>query len=158
MEKIKNRINIEIAGTRFTVLSEETDAYTKRLASKLTDEIGVIRKAAPGLSLSSAAMLAALNYCDSSTKAQADADALRTQIKEDLAEITKQRGECDELAEENEKLRRDIETLRKRLGERGKTPEMPAPVSRTVKTVRAAVQTDEAAEEITDFFEKFEKK
>ena len=158
MEQIKNRITIDIAGTRFTVLSTESEEYTKKLAAKLTDEIAEIKKAAPLLSVSSATTLAALNYCDSSTKAEEDADSLRRQVKEYLAEITKQRTENEELSAENEKLRRDIDTLRKRLGEKGRAPEMPAPVSRTVKTVRAAAQTDEAAEEITDFFERCEKK
>ena len=79
---IKNRIKIDIAGTRFTVLSVENEEYTRAVAEKLNDEINTVRRAAPGLPLSSAVMLAALNICDNMTKAEEDADRLRLQIKE----------------------------------------------------------------------------
>ncbi len=158
MELKKNRIHVEIAGTRFTVLSTETDEYTSKIASELTSEITLIRKAAPGLSLSSATMLAALNYCDKASKAQTDADMLRAQVKEYLSDCARYRADYEEVSIENEKLKKDIEMLRKRLGEKGRTPVMPAPVSRTVKKVQTDAQIDETAEEITDFFEKFESK
>lgn len=158
MDNTKIRIVVEIAGTVFTVLSTEDEGYTKKLAEDLTEEIAAIRRAAPGLSLTSATMLTALNCADRAAKAQTEADSFRQQIKGYLAESEKYRENAQKLTAENEKLTKDIETLRKRLGERGRQPSVPAPVSKTVRTVRAEVSGDEAAEEITDFFEQFKSK
>ncbi len=131
----KNRIKIDIAGTKFTVLSVEGEEYTRSVAARLNDEISSVRRSAPGLSLNSAVMLAALNLCDNLTKAQEDSDRLRIQVKEYLSEATKYRTDFEEAARENEKLRKDIETYRKRLGDKGRNND-PAPVSAAVKTVR----------------------
>lgn len=146
----KNRIKVKIAGTGFTLLSAETEEYTSAVAEKLNAEIAAVRKAAPGLSLASAVMLAALNVSDAKTKAEQDADLLRTQIKEYLNEAAKYRAAYEEAASENEKLRKDIETYRKRLGERNKAE--PAPVSPAVRSVRKTSATEEAAEDSAPFF------
>lgn len=156
MDNTKNRIVVEIAGTVFTVVSNENERYTKRLAEELTSEIAAIRRAAPGLSLTSATMLTALNCADRAAKAETEADSFRIQVKDYLSEAEKYRENAEKLSAENEKLKKDIETLRKRLGESGRQPTIPAPVSKTVRTVRTEAAGDEAAEEITDFFEQFE--
>ena len=136
MEKeTKNHVKIDIAGTRFTVVSEEGEEYTRAVADRLNEEIQNVRKAAPGLSLSSAVMLTALNICDSMTKAEEDAERLRKQVREYLNEAEKYRSEYAEAAEENAKLKRDIEIYRQRLGDKGKNSE-PAPVSPAIRTVR----------------------
>lgn len=158
MDNSKNRIRVNIAGTRFTVVSSESEEYTGKVAQRLNDEIAAIRKAAPGLSLASAVMLAGLNVADAATKAQAEADALREQVREYLSEAERYRSMYEQTAAEAEKLRSDIEVYRKRLGEKGKSVIEPAPVSRSVRTVRKTAANDEAAEEITDFFDSFETK
>ena len=131
----KNRVKIDIAGTHFTVVSEEGEEYTRAVAEKLNEEIKNVRKAAPGLSLSAAVMLTALNLCDTMTKAEEDADRLRKQVREYLSEAEKYRSECSEMAAENAKLKRDIEIYRQRLGDKGRNSE-PAPVSPAIRTVR----------------------
>ncbi len=150
-EKIKNRIKIEIAGTPFTVLSVEGEEYTKAVAERLNREIETVRRAAPGLSLTSAVMLAALNLCDGMTKAEEDSDRLRGQVKEYLNDAARYRSEYDAAVKENEKLKKDMETYRKRLGEKGKTQE-PAPVSPAVKTVRKSNSKEAEDEENISFF------
>ncbi len=150
----KNRIKIDIAGTHFTVLSAEGEDYTRKVADRLNEEITAVRRGAPGLSLSSAVMLASLNLCDNMTKAQDDADRLRMQVKEYLNDAARYRADFEEAVQENEKLRRDIEIYRKRLGDKGRGAD-PAPVSKaakTAKTIRksnAAEAEDEAFENIS---------
>lgn len=153
-EKAKNRIKIDIAGTRFTVLSVEGEEYTKAVADRLNREIAAVRRAAPGLSLTSAVMLASLNMCDNMTKAEEDADRLRVQVKEYLNDAAKYRAEYEEAASENEKLRKDIETYRKRLSENGRSKD-PAPVSPAVRSVRKlnTDDTDDEAAENLSFFD-----
>ena len=83
----KNRTKVNIAGTVFTVVSEESEEHTKSVADTLNREIDDVRKAAPGLSLTSAVMLAALNIADSKTKSDEDTDLLRKQIKDITEDI-----------------------------------------------------------------------
>lgn len=151
-EKTKNRIKIDIAGTTFTVLSIENEDYTKAVAERLNREIDAVRRTAPGLSLTSAVMLASLNICDGMTKAEEDSDKLRSQVKEYLNDAARYRAEYDAALRENEKLKRDIETYRKRLSEKGRTTE-PAPVSPAVKTVRKSNSKEAEDEENLSFFD-----
>lgn len=144
-EQAKNRVKVNIAGTKFTVVSAEDEAYTLKVADRLNEEIKTVRQAAPGLSVSSAVLLTALNICDNLTKAEEDAERLRRQVKEYLAESEKYRSAYEEAKTENEKLRRDMEIYRKRLSEKGRTAE-PAPISPAVKAVHRS-GTDEAADE-----------
>lgn len=146
----KNRTKVNIAGTVFTVVSEESEEHTKSVADTLNREIDDVRKAAPGLSLTSAVMLAALNIADSKTKSDEDTDLLRKQIKEYLAEADKYRLAYEECTVENEKLKKDIETYRKRLGERSYKD--PAPLSAAVRSVRKHSSAEEAADESAPFF------
>ena len=143
--KSKNKIKIEIAGTRVTVVSVESEDYTRSIADRLNAEINAVRRAAPGLSANSAVMLAALNTCDNLAKSEEDADRLRIQIKEYLNEAAKYRSACEEAERENEKLKKDIETLRKRLGEQSRIID-PSPLSAAVKAVRRS-KTEEAEDE-----------
>ncbi len=151
-EKTKNRIKIDIAGTKFTVLSVEGEEYTKAVAERLNKEIDDVRRAAPGLSLTSAVMLASLNLCDSMVKAEEDSDRLRRQVKEYLNDAAKYRAEYDAAARENEKLKKDIQTYRKRLSEKGRTTE-PAPVSTAIKTVRKSNGNEAEDEGTLSFFD-----
>ncbi len=159
--KTRNHIKIEIAGTRFTVVSEESELYTRSVAERLNSEINSIRRAAPGLSANSAVMLAALNICDVLIKTEEDADGLRHQIKDYLNEAAKYRSSFEESEQENERLRKDLETLRKRLGEKSKLANEPSPVSPAVKAVRKsalAEAEDEGAEQVTFFGSKNRRK
>lgn len=152
--KNKNRIKIDIAGTRFTVISEESELYTRSVAERLNSEVNAIRKAAPGLSANSAVMLAALNICDQLMKSEEDADSLRHQVKDYLNDAAKYRSSFEEAERENARLKKDLETLRKRLGEKSRLVSDPSPVSQPVKAVRrsAAVEAeDEGAEQVSFF-------
>lgn len=144
--KSKNKVKIEIAGTRFTVVSVESEEYTRGIADRLNSEINAVRRAAPGLSANSAVMLAALNICDNLAKSEEDGDRLRFQIKEYLNEAAKYRSACEDAGRENEKLKKDIETLRKRLGEQSRIVSDPSPLSAAVKAVRKS-KTAEAEDE-----------
>ena len=150
----RNRVKVDIAGTRFTVISEESELYTKSVAERLNSEINSGRHAAPGLSANSAVMLASLNICDQLMKSEEAADSLRHQIKDYLNEAAKYRSSFEEADCENARLRKDIETLRKRLGEKARIVSEPSPVSPAVKAVRKSATTeaeDEGAEQVSFF-------
>ncbi len=155
MEKKKNRVKVTIAGTGFTLISSEEEDVTQAVAARLNREIEAVRKAAPGLSMTSAVMLAGMNLCDEMVKAQQDADALRGQIREYLNDAAKYRSAYEELFAETEKLRRDMEVYRRRLGDKGRTLSEPAPVSSAIRPVHRLKTTDteEVEDESLSFFD-----
>lgn len=153
-EKIKVRINI--AGSEFTVLSQDSENYTLSVAKEVDEKISEIRKANPNISITAAVMLAALNFCDCSKKSEKDADNFRIQIKDYLTEAAQKEKEADELKKENERLKKDIQTYRQRLSEDIRSNNNAAPVSTAVKAVKKSVllsDVEEAAEDDTEFFD-----
>lgn len=153
-EKIKVRINI--AGSEFTVLSQDSENYTLSVAKEVDEKISEIRKANPNISITAAVMLAALNFCDCSKKSEKDADNFRIQIKDYLTEAAQKEKEADELKKENERLKKDIQTYRQRLSEDIQSNNNAAPVSSAVKAVKKSVllsDVEEAAEDDTEFFD-----
>lgn len=155
MEKI--RVKINIAGSEFTILSQDDEAYTNAVAADVNKKINEIRKANPQASVTAAAMLAALNFCDGTKKAEQSADNFRIQIKEYLNEISQIKAEADELKKENQRLKKDIQTYRQRLSNDVTTKDSnSAPVSPAVKAVKKAISvsdSEEAAEEYAEFFD-----
>lgn len=155
MEKIKVKINI--AGSEFTILSQDDEAYTTQVAGEVDRKINEIRSSNPQVSVTAAAMLAALNFCDSTKKAEKAADNFRVQIKEYLTEASADKAEADELKKENQRLKKDIQTYRQRLSEESTVKDSNhAPVSTAVRAVKKSVlisDGEEAAEENTEFFD-----
>ena len=153
-EKIKVRINI--VGSEFTVLSQDSESYTLSIAKEVDEKIGEIRSANPNISITAAVMLAALNFCDCAKKSEKDADNFRIQIKEYLTEAAQKEKEADELRKENERLKKDIQTYRQRLSEEVPSNNKTAPVSTAVKAVKKSVTLsdgEEAAEDEAEFFD-----
>lgn len=154
-EKIKVKINI--AGNEFTVISEDSESYTLTVAEEVNNKISDIRKNNMGMSLSSAIILAALDFCDSMKKSEKDADNFRKQIKEYLTEAAKNETLTEQLKKENERLKKDIQTYRQRLSDEIKSENNDAsPLSSAVKAVQKAVSVsdvEEAAEDDTEFFD-----
>ncbi|MGN0470556.1 MAG: cell division protein ZapA [Acutalibacteraceae bacterium] len=153
-EKLKVRINI--AGSEFTVLSQDSENYTLSVAKEVDEKISEIRKANPNISITAAVMLAALNFCDCAKKSENDADNFRKQIKEYLTEAAQKEKEADELRKENERLKKDIQTYRQRLSEEIPSDNNAAPVSSAVKAVKKSVllsDVEEAAEDDAEFFD-----
>lgn len=155
MDKIKVKINI--AGSEFTVLSQDDETYTTMIANEVDRKINEIRTANPQVSVTAAAMLAALNFCDSVKKAEKDSDNFRVQIKEYLTEASKNKSEADEMKRENQRLKKDIQKYRQRLSEESTVKDSNrAPVSTAVRSVKKSVlvsDVEEAAEENIEFFD-----
>ena len=105
------------------------------------------------ISVTAAAILTAVNYCDDLKKAQDDIDRLKVQLNKYLEDITKQNEKYNALQKENIKLKTDIDTYRKRLIEESPGANEDEPLSAAVKPVRRAVavsESEEAAEDETE--------
>ena len=104
----KKNVVIHIAGSEYTILTEEDPAYVEALAETLDKDITEIVGANRRLSMTQAAILAALDYADKAATESDAADNLRGQIKEYLEDSARYKMEA-------EVARRDVERLQKEL-------------------------------------------
>ena len=116
----KNKIKLNICGVSCALVSEDSEEYMLSVGREVEDAIEAVTRQNERASLTLAAMIAALNFCDSSHKALASADNLRSQIKDYLEDSSRARLEADEARREIEKMKKEIQTLRVRLAEKEK--------------------------------------
>ncbi len=148
----KKKIKIKIANNVFTVLSSDDDNYTAATAEKVDKQIKEICRTAR-TSVTGAAILSALNYCDDLQSLERDTYTLKKQLSSYLDEIMAQKAEIEKLTGENARLRTDIETYRRRLKEENSSASSGEPVSTPIKPVRrelSAADSEEAAEDDTE--------
>lgn len=117
----KNKIKLNICGVSCALVSEDSEEYMLSVGREVEDAIEAITRQNERASLTLAALIAALNFCDSSHKALASADNLRSQIKDYLEDSSRSRLEADEARREIEKMKKEIQTLRARLAEKDKS-------------------------------------
>lgn len=108
----KNKVNISIAGSQHTIVTEDDPAYVIELAECVDQAIKEIVTANPRVSLTQAAVLVALDFMDEAKKATAAADNLRAQIKDYLEDSARARMEVDVTRREIERLNRELSNAR----------------------------------------------
>lgn len=111
----KNKVRLNICGTECTLTSEDNETYVLALGDEVEKSIQNIMDKNDRVSLTLAAMITALSFCDESKKAVAAADNLRSQIKDYLEDSSRSRLEADEARREIERMKQEIQTLRARL-------------------------------------------
>lgn len=111
----KNKVKINICKTDYTIVSEDTPEYITSIAKKVDEEMENILKNNTRFSVTMAAVLTALKYCDELSKSISDCDNLRNQMKNYLEDSSLSRFESDEIKKENSLLKKEIQSLRKRL-------------------------------------------
>lgn len=109
---MKNKITISICGTEYTILADEAPEYIHKVASVVDRDMEEIMESNPRFSLAMAAVLCAVNSCDSNFKLQQTSDNLRVQLKQYLDDASKARQECDEARREILRLRSEVQELK----------------------------------------------
>ena len=107
-----NKVKMTIMGTDYTVIAEDDVQYVHALGKELDAKMDGIVKANKHLSVTQAAVLAALDYADESKKATATADRLREQIKDYLDDASSAKSKADVARHESEKYKKELEGLR----------------------------------------------
>ncbi len=102
-----NRISVTIAGQSYTILAEENEEYTRRVAQRADHKIQEARQATEASPLN-AAVLAALNLADEATKAEREALRLHSEGSERTEQIEAMRNEILRLQEENDQLKQAL--------------------------------------------------
>ncbi len=144
----KNRIKLNICGTDYVIISDETEEYMRNIADEVSDEMDGILKTNVRVSVVMAAVLTALKYCDESKKYMSDADNLRTQIKDYLEESVNAKMQADEAKKEKLKLEKEIETLKGKIKEYEDILESETSIDESLKGVLDGIKIDNNEDEI----------
>ena len=126
---VKNRIKLNICGCECVVGSDDSENYIRSIGDEVQKAIDGIMEKNGKVSVTMAAIISALSYCDEWHKASGSADNLRSQIKDYLEDSSRARTESEESRREIERLKREVQTLRSRLGESAEDGEKRPPVA-----------------------------
>lgn len=113
----KNRIKLNICGCECVIGSDDSENYIRSIGDEVQKAIDGTMEKNGRVSVTMAAITAALNYCDEWHKASGSADNLRSQIKDYLEDSSRARTESEESRREIERLKHEVQTLRSRLGD-----------------------------------------
>lgn len=106
------KVKVTIAGTDYTIASDEEEAYVRELAAGVDREMQGLLEAGARVSTTMAAVLTAITNADRARKATETADNLRMQMKEYLDDNARIRQEADSARRECANLRRELQELR----------------------------------------------
>lgn len=115
---VEKTMNIKVGGIDCTIITDEERGYILKIAGLVDGKIDEILESNARVSVAMASVLAAMHFCDNHLKSQEAVDNMRSQIKPYIDEAAKIRVEYEDCKKENDRLRRDIETLRTRLSNR----------------------------------------
>lgn len=136
----RNRIKLNICGVEFALTADDSESYIRAIAEEVETAVKDIVDRNDRISVTIAALLTALNYCDERHKAVDSADNLRSQIKDYLEDSARARTEADEARRESERLKKELQTLRARLSEQTEQAAKAAPVQEEDKPVQKAAK------------------
>ena len=108
---------IKIFNKEYSIQTEETEEYTKQLASTLNQKLSEIVQGMTQMTPVDGAVLVALDCLDRSLKAEINIDKIRGQIKDYVDDAAKSAEKLKEADEEISKLRAKIVKLEDELSE-----------------------------------------
>lgn len=105
---MENRITVNIAGTEYTLMAEESPVYMQKVAAHVSEKMSAIMEGGK-IARMDAAVLAAANITDELYKEQAISENLRNQLKDYLDEANKAKAEASECRRELFKLQQKLD-------------------------------------------------
>ncbi len=109
----KNKVKLNIAGTDYVICTEDDAKYVMALGDELDATITKTMRENSRVSVTQAAILAALDYADMYRKAEVSADNLRSQIKEYLEDSARSKMDAEIAKREVERLTRELQNAQK---------------------------------------------
>ena len=100
-----SKVRLNICGSSYVVNTSESEDYMQNLADRLNLDMNELMASSNSVSITTAAVMTALNYRDELEKASGSADNMRRQIKDYLEDARR----------ENASLKRRIDELERRL-------------------------------------------
>ena len=102
-------------GCSFVVYTSESEDYMMNLADRLNLDMNELMASSNSVSITTAAVMTALNYRDELEKASGSADNMRRQIKDYLEDAASAKMAAEEARRENASLKRRVDELERRL-------------------------------------------
>ena len=107
-----NKIRLEICGTTYVVSSTDTEPYVTELAERIDKNMNEILAGNPSASVTTAAVLCALEYLDEWQKSTMGAENMRAQIKDYLEDAARAKMAAEESRRELERVRKELDELK----------------------------------------------
>jgi len=104
---MENRITVNICGTDYTLMAEESPSYMQKVAALVDTKMGEIMASGRN-NRGDAAVLAAMNIADEMLKQQSGTENLRGQLKGYLDEANRAKTELSECKREIFKLQQQL--------------------------------------------------
>lgn len=111
----KSKVKVSICGYDFSVVTDDDRQYILSVANKVERKVNKMLEDNGRLSTASAALFAAMDYCDQVQRATGDGDNLRGQIKDYLEDSAAAHRELEESKREIDRLKREVAALRRRI-------------------------------------------
>ena len=107
-----NKVRLTICGSSYVISTNESEDYMQNLAERLN--MNELMSSSNSVSITTAAIMTALNYRDELEKASGSADNMRRQIKDYLEDAASAKMAAEELRRENAALRKKVDDLHRR--------------------------------------------
>lgn len=147
-----SKIKVSICGYDFSVVTDEDRQYILNIANKVERKVNKMLENNGRLSTASAALFAAMDYCDQVQKAAGDGNNLRGQIKDYLEESSTARKQLDSAKKEIERLKREVAALRRRIAAEESSATVAAAVSEHTQERSKPVEPKAEGAPIQGFF------
>ena len=118
-----SKVRLNICGSSYVVSTTENESYMQNLAERLNLDMNELMASSKSVSITTAAVMTALNYRDELEKASGSADNMRRQIKDYLEDAASAKMAAEELRREVASQRKRIEELERRLRTRQDIPD-----------------------------------
>ncbi len=103
---------VKIANMELQIYSSETQEYTESIAAEVDEKIREIMGDNLSVSVITASLLTAMDYCDELNKFKTGADNMRMQLKAYMDEASKAAAERDEARRLADKFKNDLLALK----------------------------------------------
>jgi cell division protein ZapA (FtsZ GTPase activity inhibitor) len=110
----KNKVKLRICGVEYSITTDDDIKYVQALGDELDLRMNKLMKENSRISITQAAVLAALEHADAAKKAEQSAENLRSQIQEYLEDAARAKTNAEVSRREAERLGKELSTLRAR--------------------------------------------
>ena len=114
----KNKVKLTICGAEYIIGSDEDSKYMIELGDEVDEKISTVLKQNPRISVTQAAVLAALEFADSEKKAVVSAENLRSKIQEYLEDSARAKTDREIAIRETDRIAKEFAEYKKRHGGR----------------------------------------
>ncbi len=111
----KKKVKLNICGTEYFLNTDEDPKYMLEIGYDVDEKLNRILKENPRVSITQAAVLAALEFADAEKKALNASNELRSRIQEYLEDSAHSKMECEIATREADRLAKELDSLKAKL-------------------------------------------